>query len=143
MNYSLGILKPDCIMRKLETKVLNIIEQYGLSILFTKRVKLSKNDVEIVYANCLKENFWHQLLDSYTIGESIVFIVYGKDAINRLNELVGFRDPQIAEQHTIRHQFGRDITYNIIHSTANEKSLKKEMDHFFSAFEQEVIYRQK
>lgn len=141
MKYSFGILKPDCLRRNLSVKVLNIIEQHGLTVVSTKKLQIKESDVAVVYENCLEKDFWHGLVESYSAGESIVFIVYGENAIDKLNELVGFCEPQKAEKNTLRHRFGSDIRYNIIHSTENLQSLRKEVSHFFSTTEQEKIFR--
>lgn len=139
MNYSLGILKPDCLARSLDKQVLSIIEQNGLMLVATKRLRLTEHDVAAVYENCLKEDFWQGLLDSFVVGDSLIFVVQGLNAIQSLNDLVGFCEPGKAGNHTIRGRFGKDIRYNVIHSTANESTFWKEASHFFSKNELSLI----
>lgn len=141
MDYSLGILKPDCLMRNLQNEVLSVIEQHGLAVVATKRIRFAEHDVATVYHNCIKEGFWLGLLGSFLVGDSIVFIVRGSNAIENLNYLVGFCEPDKAEKHTIRYRFGKDIRYNIIHSTANESTFWKEALHFFSKKELNLILK--
>ncbi len=132
MNYSLGLLKPDCLKRGIEKKVLAAIEAIGLEIIAFKSVRLTKKEVDIIWATCLAENFYEELLKFSLSGDCVVFIVKGGEAITRLNELVGHYDPTQAAEHTIRHRFGSSAMENVIHSTLNEEMFWKEGSLFFS-----------
>jgi nucleoside-diphosphate kinase len=131
MEKSLGILKPDCLQRKLEKDVLKIIHSSGLKVIKTKKVKLTFLQVLIIWKNCSKERFFPEMIKYLTSDNSVVFIVEGYKAIEKLNELVGHYDPVIAEKHTIRYLFGIDAMKNIIHSSLNHDEFLKESKLFF------------
>ena len=135
MKYSVGLLKPDCLKRGIEKEVLAAIEAAGLKIVTIKRVRLTKEEVDVIWASCLREDFYEGLLKFLLSGDSIVFIVKGKDAIIRLNDLVGHREPTRAEKYTIRHRFGRSVMDNVIHSTATEETFWREVSLFFTQSE--------
>ena len=63
MNYSFGLLKPDCLKRGIEKEVLTAIESVGLEIVAIKRVRLTKKEVDVIWAPCLKEDFYNDLLE--------------------------------------------------------------------------------
>jgi len=126
MNYSFGLLKPDCTKRRLEKEVFKMIESAGLKIIANKRVRLGKKEVDIVWASCVEEDFYEEMLEFSLSGDSIVFIVEGEDAIARLNNLVGHYDPAIAKEGTIRKRFATSLMENLIHSSSNEKAFWEE-----------------
>ena len=135
MNYSFGLLKPDCLKRGIEKKVLAIIEAAGLEIIAIKRVRLTKKEVDIIWSSLSKEDFYEEFLKFCLSGDCMVFIVKGHDAIVKLNDLVGHWDPKRAEKHTIRHQYGTSVMENVIHSSATEEAFWKEVSLFFTQSE--------
>ncbi len=135
MNYSFGLLKPDCLKRGIEKKVLAEIEAIGLEIVAIKRVRLTKKEVDIIWVSCLKENFYKELSKFSLSDDCMVFIVKGDDAITRLSDLVGHYEPMRAGKDTIRHRFGRSAMENVIHSSATEETFWKEVSLFFTRSE--------
>lgn len=72
------------------------------------------------------------MVEFMTSSESIVFVVEGVSAIERLNDLVGKYDPALAEKHTIRYKYGTNKMENIIHSSLNKEEYIKEYNLFFN-----------
>ena len=135
MNDSFGLLKPDCVKRNIEKKLLKIIESNGLEIVIAKRVRLTKREVDIIWASCMEESFYDDLLKFSLSADCVIFIAKGNNAIDNLNYLVGHYDPINAESHTIRHQFGKTTMENVIHSTSNKETFYKEALLFFTQSE--------
>lgn len=132
MDYSLGILKPDCLKRGLEKEVLSIIEASGLRIVKKRRILLTEQEVRIVWSTCVNEWFFPSMVEFMTSSDSIVFVVEGFSAIERLNDLVGRYDPTLAERNTIRYKYGIDKMENIIHSSLNKEEYVREYNLFFN-----------
>lgn len=132
MKYSFGMLKPDCIERKLEKEVFEKIESAGLIVLATRRVLLMQEQIDIIYSCCNPSDFYQEMSAFLMSGECEVFIVKGNDAINRLNYLVGYRNPLLADEGTIRRCFGENMRRNVIHSTSNELTFWREVVLFFA-----------
>lgn len=116
MDYSFGLLKPDCLNRGLCEEILPIIEAAGLKVIASKRVRLSKEEVDIIWSPCVKEAYYLEMLDFSTATDCLVFVVKGEDAITRLNELIGHYDPARAKPGTIRGRFVVSCMNNLIHS---------------------------
>jgi nucleoside-diphosphate kinase len=135
MNYSIGLLKPDCLKRGIVKEVLKTIESIGLEIIIVKRLRLTKREIDTVWASCLTENFYKELLEFSLSGDCMIFLVKGDNAINLLNNLVGYHEPMLAGKGTIRHRFGKSVKENVIHSTATEKTFWKEVLLFFTQSE--------
>ena len=131
MDRSFGLLKPDCLKRGFEGEVFKMIENAGLRIITSKRVRLTEDQVAGVWPTCVGEPFYQEMLEFSLSGDSIVFIVEGDNAIDRLSNLVGHYDPKIAKKCTIRGRFATSLTENIIHSTLNVETFWEEVALFF------------
>ncbi len=132
MENSLGILKPDCLRRGLEEKVLSIIKASGLRVVKSKKVPLTEEEVRIIWNPCANEWFFPDLIEFMTSSEVIVFVVEGVDAIKKLNDLVGSSNPAKSEKNTIRYRYGISKKENTIHSSLDEKEYIKEYNLLFN-----------
>lgn len=132
MEYSLVILKPDCLQRHLSEEVIRILKNNGFEIVFMKQQKLNKDDIEYIYAECRSEKWFTSFVEFMTSSDSLILVVKHKEgsAISRLNKLVGPTDPRKAGPSTIRYM-GENIQRNLIHSTKDEKSFWREFAYFF------------
>lgn len=90
---------------------------------------------QLLFRKWKEDDFYERLLKFSLSGDCMVFIVKGDDAIARLNDLVGHREPRQAEKDTIRHRFGRSVKRNVIHSTATEETFWREVSLFFTRSE--------
>ncbi len=118
MEYSLGLLKPDCLERDLDTWALKKVRNHGLEIVLTKRLIFVPDLVDAFYPQCRLRDYYAGLCAHLCSGPSLVYIVRGEDAINRLGALIGFNEPAFAAQGTIRSQ-GENIRRNLAHSSEN------------------------
>lgn len=132
MEYSLGVLKPDCIERNLISEVLKMIEIPGLKVVAGKRLRLTQDNIDVLYARNIDKDFYLEMSLFLCSDDVYVYVVKGDDAINRLNEIVGDTDPQNAKNGTIRNKYGQSVRRNITHSSMNEESFWKELNVFFS-----------
>lgn len=125
------MLKPDCIERKLERKVFRRIESVGLKIYKQKYVFLNQYQIDIIYDSIQHHSYYENMSRFLLSGKCDVFIVKGKKAIVNLNKIVGFKNPKLAKPKTIRRDFGESVRRNVIHSTKNISTFKKEVVLFF------------
>lgn len=135
MNYSSGLLKPDCLKRGIEQKVLVAIEATGLRIIATKRVRLTQEQIAIVYKGCIEEAFYPELLAFFLSSDCMAYIVEGHNAIETLNRAVGHQQPALAREESIRYRFGLSVKENIIHSVEAEEMFWEEVLLFFDRSE--------
>lgn len=126
MSYGLGILKPDCLKRKLETEVYDMIIASNLKIAFKKRVQLSSEKVEELYRDWVDKDFYPGLLEYMLSAEVEIFIVEGDNAIFELQTIVGGHDSLLNQSLTIRGKFATSLRENVIHSTSNRKTFVRE-----------------
>lgn len=116
IEYSLGLLKPDCIQRGLAGTILEMVRTTGLKIVAIKTLILTKENIEIFYKDYRDDDDFDSLLQFMQSGPITGFIVKGENAIGVLNELVGFTEPSKAKPGTIR-SMGIDICHNLAHSS--------------------------
>jgi len=126
MSFGIGILKPDCLKRRLETEVYDMIIASGLEIVFKKRTQLSLDKVEKLYEEWSNEYFYSDLLQYMVSGEVEIFFVEGLDAISELQSIVGGHDSQLSQELTIRGKFATSLKENVIHSTTNQETFVRE-----------------
>jgi nucleoside diphosphate kinase len=56
----------------------------------------------------------------------LILLYYGVDAINKIRDKLGATDPQLAEEGTVRSEFGHDILRNGVHASDSVKSAVRE-----------------
>lgn len=131
LEYSLGFLKPDCVKRGFENDVFALVVSAGLEIVVTKKVRLTREQVAVIWPSCVLMEFYEEMVAFSISGDSIVFIVRGDDAIQKLTALVGHYDPTRAAEGTIRRLFGTSAMENIIHSSSDSEAYRIERSLFF------------
>ncbi len=131
MNWSFGMIKPDGVSAKEE--IFFKIKSRGLEIVLSRKIYLKERQVKALYKRHLNKEFYSSMKEFLISGPVVVFVVKGKNAIQKLNELVGFYDPKKAKKDTIRNQFGTDIQENVIHSSYNQKDAIREVKIFLKA----------
>lgn len=134
MKYSVSILKPDCIKRKMEGIVRSMLKQNGFTIILEKRMRLSRDDVIFIYERCVDKDFFEGLSEFLTSSDVIVLVVSNSntiDVVKKLNSLIGYTDPAFAKEGTIR-KLGESVRRNIAHSSSDATSAWYEVFRLFS-----------
>ena len=126
MSFGLGILKPDCLKRKLEKEVYDIIIASDLKIVFKKKIQLTPANVQDLYIEWIDKDFYLNLFNYMLSGEVEIFIIEGEDAISKLQSIVGSCYSQGRKESTIRGRFATSITENVIHSTRDQLTFVRE-----------------
>src|SRR3989338_10330470 len=125
-KITFGILKPDCILRNLEDQLFGEMTIRDFKIIKRKRKVFDEKDVYFLYVHCKDEDFFHGLLKYMCHDSSVVFIAGlfdGRDAIDEMNELVGYYVPSVAAEGSLRKKYAITdfLPYNVIQTL--EKSI--------------------
>ncbi len=131
MERAFGLLKPDCLKRRLEKEVIAIIQLTGLKVVAMKIVRLTRSQVAALWPGCQPMAFYEEMVEFSTSDDSMVLLVEGGNANKRLTDIVGHYDPTQAKTGTIRARFGTSPMENIIHSSSDPESYEKESSLFF------------
>lgn len=130
MQRTLAIIKPDGIEHI--TKIIEMIYKSELTIERYEVRMLNEKILSEHYSHLLDKPFYPKLKDYMLSGEVVLMILKGKNAVEKLRELMGPTDSTKAPCGTIRGEFGTDITYNAIHGSDSKESAKIEIDRFFN-----------
>ena len=129
LEKTLAIIKPDGI--KNITQIIGMIYKSGLKI---GKYEIRQLDEEVLsehYSHLLDKPFYPMLQEYMMSSEVVLMILEGKNAVEKLRNLMGPTDSTKAPKGTIRGEFGTDITYNDIHGSDSKENAKIEIDRFF------------
>ena len=131
IEKSLIIIKPDGIQDRVIGKIISRFEEAGLSIERLKMIKIDEALAAKHYRDHVEKDFFGPLLKYICSGPVIVMVVSGPGAIEGSRELMGPTDSKKAPEGTIRGDFGKDITINVIHGSDSPESADREIKLFF------------
>jgi nucleoside-diphosphate kinase len=128
---TLLIVKPDAVRRGLIGEVLSRIERKGLRIDAIRMMRINRDLAEHHYAEHSEKPFFDDLVEFITSGDVVVARVTGEGAIATLRAIMGATDPADADPGTIRGDFGKEITQNLVHGSDSPESAARELELFF------------
>ena len=132
MEQTLGILKPDCLKRKLMGKVIQRLEEKGFLFVGGVIKHLSRVEAEGFYAVHKERPFFNDLIQFMTSGPVFVVQLKRDNAVEKLREVIGSTDPAQAVPGTIRREWAENIQNNLIHASDSRQTAVAEIDYFFS-----------
>jgi nucleoside-diphosphate kinase len=135
MERTLSIIKPDGLKKNLIGEVIKRFEKRGLRIVALKMLRISKDDAKGFYIVHKEKPFYESLTSFMSEGPTVVMVIEGENAINKVREIMGATNPKDAAPGTIRADFASDIEHNIVHGSDSRESASYEIPFFFSAVE--------
>ncbi len=128
---TLLIIKHDAVQRDLIDEIIARVERQGLRVDSKRRMRIARDLAERHYAEHREKPFFGELVEFITSGDVIVAKVTGPEAISVLRTLIGANDPAKADPGTIRGDYGKVITENLVHGSDSPESAKRELELFF------------
>lgn len=135
MERTLVLLKPDALERCLAGRIIGRLEAKGLRLVGMKLVRVSRDLAERHYAEHKGKPFYEELLAFITSAPVVAIAVEGPRAIDSVRRLMGKTNPFDADPGTIRGDFGRSVTMNLVHGSDSPASAAREIPLFFAANE--------
>jgi nucleoside-diphosphate kinase len=135
MERTLSIIKPDGVKKNLIGEVIKRFEKRGLRIVALKMLRISEDDAKGFYIVHKEKPFYESLTSFMSEGPTVVMVIEGENAINKVREIMGATNPKDAAPGTIRADFASDIEHNIVHGSDSRESASYEIPFFFSAVE--------
>ena len=120
--------------KKIIGEIISRFEDDGLYISIIKMIQIDKELASMHYQDHIGEPYFERLINYITADRSIVMVVEGEDAINKVRSIMGNTDHQKAEPGTIRADFGTDITVNVVHGSDSSQSAEREIKLFFKNY---------
>jgi len=143
----LVIIKPDGLVKSLTGNIIDVLSNTELKIIGAKVVKVSRELAEKHYEQHKNKPFFKELVNyimgKYHTDRVLALVYYGKDAIEKIREIVGNKNPEEAHPLTIRGKYGRintktGVFENVIHASDSEEEAEREIKLWFKP--DEIVY---
>jgi len=131
VTRTFSIIKPDATRRNLTGAVTKMLEEAGLRVIASKRIRMSRAQAEGFYAVHKERPFYGELCDFMTSGPVVVQVLEGEDAVKRNRDVMGATNPAQADEGTIRKTYAESIEANSVHGSDSEENAKIEIEFFF------------
>ncbi|MEM1139313.1 MAG: nucleoside-diphosphate kinase [Pseudomonadota bacterium] len=135
LERTFSIIKPDATERNITGKIIAKIEEAGLRVIASKRIKMTKAQAEGFYAVHKERPFYGDLVAFMTSGPVVVQVLEGESAITAYRDVMGATNPKEAAPGTIRAEFALDIEKNSVHGSDAPETAASEIPFFFSGDE--------
>ncbi len=126
-----SIIKPDATRRNITGAVTKMLEEAGLRVVASKRIRLSREQAEGFYGVHRERPFFNDLVSFMTSGPVVVQVLEGDNAVARNREVMGATNPANADEGTIRKLFAESIEANSVHGSDSLENARIEIDFFF------------
>jgi nucleoside-diphosphate kinase len=114
-----------------------MLEEAGLRVVASKRVRLSREQAEGFYAVHRERPFFGELVDFMISGPVVVQVLEGEDAVRRNRDVMGATNPADAAEGTIRAAYAESIEANSVHGSDSNENAATEIAFFFK--EDEIV----
>ena len=131
VTRTFSIIKPDATRRNLTGAVTKMLEDAGLRVVASKRIRMTKDQAEGFYAVHKERPFFGELVEFMMSGPVVVQVLEGVDAVKRNREVMGATNPADATEGTIRKTFAESIEANTVHGSDSDENAAIEIDYFF------------
>jgi nucleoside-diphosphate kinase len=126
-----SIIKPDATRRNLTGGIIKMLEEAGLRIVASKRIRMSRGQAEGFYAVQKQRPFYNDLCAFMTSGPVVVQVLEGENAVQRNRDIMGATNPADAAEGTIRKVYAESIEANSVHGSDSDENAKIEIEFFF------------
>ena len=132
-----SIIKPDAVERNKIGEITAMLENAGLRVVASKRLKLDQAKASQFYEVHKERPFFQSLCDFMCSGPIIVQVLESEDAVKKNREIMGATNPEEAAEGTIRKKYALSLEKNSVHGSDSLENAKIEISHFFS--EEDII----
>ena len=131
VTRTFSIIKPDATRRNLTGAVTKMLEEAGLRVVASKRIRMSEDQAKGFYEVHKDRPFYGELVEFMTSGPVVVQVLEGEDAVKRNRDIMGATNPADADEGTIRKVYAEGIEANSVHGSDSEENAAKEIAFFF------------
>ena len=132
VTRTFSIIKPDATRRNLTGAVTKMLEEAGLRVIASKRIRMTREQAEGFYAVHKERPFYNDLCTFMTSGPVVVQVLEGEDAVTRNRDVMGATNPENAEPGTIRKELAESIEANSVHGSDSDENAATEIAFFFN-----------
>ncbi len=126
-----SIIKPDATRRNLTGAITKMLEEAGLRVIASRRIRMTRDQAEGFYAVHRERPFYKDLCTFMTSGPVVVQVLEGDNAVARNREVMGATNPAQADEGTIRKTYAESIQANTVHGSDSAENAQIEIYFFF------------
>ena len=131
VRRSFSVIKPDATRRNLTGAVTKMLEEAGLRVVASKRIRMSREQAEGFYGVHKERPFFADLVAFMISGPVVVQVLEGENAVQRNRDIMGATNPANADAGTIRKELAESIEANSVHGSDSEENAATEIAYFF------------
>ncbi|XP_076821346.1 thioredoxin domain-containing protein 3 homolog isoform X2 [Clavelina lepadiformis] len=128
IEQTLAVIKPDAMQEK--EQIMDKLKEAGFMISCQKDMSLTKEIAGEIYKSKEGADFYDDLIDHMTSGETLMMVLSAENAVEKLRSIMGPTDPEIAkESHpdSLRALFAKSVKENAIHSPSSKDSAQEKI----------------
>jgi len=127
-----SIIKPDATRRNLTGAITQMLEDAGLRVIASRRIRMTREQAEGFYAVHRERSFFNDLVSFMISGPVVVQVLEGDNAVAKNREVMGATNPADAADGTIRKLHAESIEANSVHGSDSAENAATEIAFFFS-----------
>ena len=131
VTRTFSIIKPDATRRNLTGAITKMLEEAGLRVVASRRIRMTREQAEGFYAVHKERPFYSDLCTFMTSGPVVVQVLQGENAVLRNREVMGATNPEQADEGTIRKTYAESIEANSVHGSDSDANAATEIAFFF------------
>ena len=131
-SRTFSIIKPDATRRNLTGAVTKMLEEAGLRIVASRRIRMTRAQAEDFYGVHRERPFFNDLVTFMTSGPVVVQVLEGEDAVAANRKVMGATNPANADAGTIRKAHAESIEANSVHGSDSDENAATEIAFFFT-----------
>ena len=135
VTRTFSIIKPDATRRNLTGAVTKMLEEAGLRVVASKRIRMTRDQAEGFYGVHRERPFFNDLCSFMTSGPVVVQVLEGDNAVQRNRDVMGATNPANADEGTIRKELAESIEANSVHGSDSDENAATEIAFFFNGDE--------
>lgn len=132
IERTFSIIKPDATRRNLTGKIIAKIEDAGLRVVASKRIKMTRAQAEGFYAVHKERPFYGELVEQMIAAPVVVQVLEGENAIIKYREVMGATNPANAAPGSIRKEYALNMGENSVHGSDAPETAAQEIKFFFT-----------
>lgn len=132
VERTFSIIKPDATQRNVTGRIVAKLEEAGLRVVASKRLRWTQADAAAFYAIHKERPFYNDLVAFMASGPIVAQVLEGEDAVAKNRAVMGATNPANAEAGTIRAEFAESIDRNSVHGSDSAENAAIEIAQVFS-----------
>lgn len=131
MEETLAIVKPDAFAKRYTWDIIKEYSDAGFDVIKIKIEVPTRELCEAHYIEHKGKTYFNELVKFLSSGPVCALVLKGENAVSRIRELNGDKDPENAERGTIRRKYGESKARNAVHASDSVSSAKREIALWF------------